>query len=96
MGHTKPEDLADIAGELDAIRSLEGIVERSRGVFYYRSSAFLHFHDKDGSRWADVKTPTGYRKVAIEFDAGSAARQRFLSAVRKAHAVIDAARRKRG
>jgi hypothetical protein len=90
MGHTKPEMLADLARELDAIRGFEGIKERSPGVFYYKAIAFLHFHDKDGSRWGDVKTPGGYQEVKIEFHADAAARRRFLDAVRNAHALLAA------
>ena len=95
MGHTKPENLADLALELDAIRDLEGIKRRSAGVFYYRSSAFLHFHDQDGRRWADVKTPRGYKEIAIGFGADIASRRRFLKAVRDAHAALAASRRGR-
>ena len=95
MGHTKPENLADLAQELDAIRELEGIKQRSAGVFYYRSSAFLHFHDQDGRRWADVKTPRGYQEVAIGFDADIASRRRFLKAAREAHAALASGMRGR-
>jgi hypothetical protein len=88
MGHTKPEMLADIAKELDVIRRLEGIKERSPGVFYYKSIAFLHFHDKDGERWADVKSLRGYRKVDIEFRADRGARRKFVESVKGAHALL--------
>jgi len=94
MGHTRPEMLSDIAHELDAIRALEGMKEKSPGVFYYKSVAFLHFHDKAGSRWADVKTPRGYQEIEIQFTPGAAARRRFLQAVRNAHAALAAARSK--
>jgi hypothetical protein len=92
MGHTKPEMLADLAGELEVVRGLEGIKERSPGVFYYRSTAFLHFHDKDGKRWADVKTPRGYREIDIEFQPDARTRRKFLESVKDAHAVLARAR----
>jgi hypothetical protein len=94
MGHTKPEMLADIAAELDVVRRLDGIKERSPGVFYYKSSAFLHFHDKDGKRWADVKTPRGYREVGIEFRPDARARRRFVESVKEAHALLARPRSK--
>jgi hypothetical protein len=87
--------LSDIARELDAIRALAGMKEKSPGVFYYRAVAFLHFHDKDGKRWADVKTPRGYQEIEIQFAAGAAARGRFLQAVRDAHAALAGASNKR-
>jgi len=89
MGHTKPEMLADIAAELAAVRGLEGIKERSPGVFYYKSIAFLHFHDKNGKRWADVKSPRGYREVAIDFQADARARRKFVQSVTDAHALLS-------
>jgi hypothetical protein len=93
MGHTKPETIADIKRELEAIRRLDGIRERSPGVFYYKSTAFLHFHDRDGSRWADVKTPAGYKEVVIAFSANAMAKRRFLKAVKDAHASLAGQRR---
>ncbi len=93
MGHTRPESIADIARELDSIRGFDAIREKSAGVFYYKSIPFLHFHDKDGVRWADVKTPNGYRKVGIEFRATAAARRRFVKAIKDAHAILAGRRR---
>lgn len=54
MGHTRPNDLKDVQDLLDKIRTLDGITEKSPNVFYVKSKPFLHFHDKDGNRWADV------------------------------------------
>jgi hypothetical protein len=89
MGHTKPEMIRDLARELAAIRGLDRVTEKSPGSFYYKSRGFLHFHDKDGRRWADVKTPTGYQEIDIEFSADAAARRRFLKAVKDAHTLLE-------
>lgn len=54
MGHTKPQDLEDLKPVLDYIRTLEGLKEKTSNIFYYKSAPFLHFHDKNGKRWAEV------------------------------------------
>jgi hypothetical protein len=92
MGHTKPEMITDLARELEAIRSLDRLTERSPGCFYYKSAGFLHFHDKDGRRWADVKTPTGYEEIEIGFSANAADRRRFVKAVERAHSLLAGAK----
>jgi hypothetical protein len=94
MAHTKPEMITDLARELEAIRGLDRITEKSPGIFYYKSTGFLHFHDKDGRRWADVKTPTGYEEIDIGFSANAAARRRFLKAVKDAHARLASTKTK--
>ena len=95
MGHTKPEMITDLARELEAIRGLDRITERSPGSFYYKSAGFLHFHDKDGRRWADVKTPSGYEEIDIRFSANAAERRGFLRAVKDAHAKLAGAKTKK-
>ena len=47
MGHTKPADLEDLQDILDTLRTWDGIKEKSRNVFYFRSKPFLHFHDSE-------------------------------------------------
>lgn len=90
MGHTKPELIADLKKELDSIRELEGIKEKSFGVFYFKSIPFLHFHNKEGQRWADVKTPRGYKRVDNAPDANGTTRKNFLKAVKTAYEVLAA------
>jgi hypothetical protein len=41
---------------LERLRSLPGLTERSRGVFYRRSRAYLHFHQDPAGFFADVRT----------------------------------------
>ena len=95
MAHTKPEQLIDLQQELEALRALENVREKSKGVFYYKSLPFLHFHDKDGARWADLKLKGGgWRKLEIGFDAGKAERMRFLKDARAAHAELLAPKKK--
>jgi hypothetical protein len=55
MRHATPEDLERIAPLLDDLRSLDGLTERTPGVFYRRSRAFLHFHADPDGMFADVR-----------------------------------------
>ena len=49
MRHATADDLEQITGLLGRLRSVGGLVERTPGVFYRRSRAFLHFHEDAGS-----------------------------------------------
>ncbi len=89
MGHTKPADLLDLSKEIDAIRSLTGLREKSPNVFYFKSIPFLHFHDKDGVRWADVKSVSGqWRRLEINFEASANQRRQFTTEVRTAYDLL--------
>jgi hypothetical protein len=90
MGHTKPELIEDLEAELASLRTLSGIKEKKPGVFYWKSVPFLHFHDKDGNRWADIKTLNGdWVRTEISFDAKSSAKARFLKTAKAAHQSIS-------
>jgi hypothetical protein len=82
MAHIQPEVIADLSNVLDEIRNIPGMKEKSFAVFYLKSKPFLHFHEKDGSRWADVKTKAGsWKKVIIPFGASAADKKIFLKSV---------------
>lgn len=55
MAHCPYSELADLEAALAEIRTWDRIRERSPGVFYYKSTPFLHFHIQDGVRWADAR-----------------------------------------
>ena len=44
-------------------RVTDGLTERTRGVFYRKSSAFLHFHEDPAGFFADVKTGPAWQRV---------------------------------
>jgi hypothetical protein len=59
-------------GALDAlepliakIRALPGLTERRRGVFYRKSSAFLHFHEDPAGFFADVKLGDDWSRFPV-------------------------------
>jgi hypothetical protein len=55
MRHITPGRLSDIDGLLADLRRVEGLQERSPGIFYVRSRAFLHFHEDGDDIYADVR-----------------------------------------
>jgi hypothetical protein len=80
--HARAEDLDRIEPLLAELRAVGGLTEKSRGVFYRRSRACLHFHADGDDIYADV------RFEADDFErtrATTKAEQRALvSAVRRA------------
>ena len=55
MKHAGTDTLATLADLLEALRQRTTLKEKSPGIFYLKSSAFLHFHDDDEGIFADVK-----------------------------------------
>jgi hypothetical protein len=53
--HATPDDLLELGDLLTDMRALPGLVEKSPGVFYRRSRAFLHFHADPAGLYADVR-----------------------------------------
>jgi hypothetical protein len=53
--HITPARLPDIDDLLADLRGIEGLQERSPGIFYVRSRAFLHFHEDGDDVYADVR-----------------------------------------
>lgn len=55
MRHARADDLDRIEPLLAELRSLEGLTEKSRGVFYRGSRACLHFHADGDDTYADAR-----------------------------------------
>jgi len=55
MRHAQSDDLDRIEPLLSELRAVSGLTERSRGVFYLRSRACLHFHADGDETYADVR-----------------------------------------
>lgn len=85
MGHTSVENLKDLQDDLEKVRNLPGIKEMNPGIFYYKTIPFLHFHDKEGKRWADIKTSKGWKEIAIDFKPTKSTKLTFIKEVQRAH-----------
>jgi hypothetical protein len=55
MRHARDDDLDRIEPLLEELRAFDGLTEKSRGVFYRRSRACLHFHADGDDTFADVR-----------------------------------------
>ena len=82
MKHLTSTGLDELDGLLRDLRGVDGLAERSRGVFYRGSRAFLHFHEDPTGLYADV------RLDGVEFErmrvTTKAERKKLLSRVRAA------------
>ena len=92
MRHARDEDLDQLDEMLVALRALEALTEKARGVFYRRSKAFLHFHDDPGGMFADVRTDPmeGFVRVRVST---KAEQRRLLASIRRALARREDERR---
>jgi hypothetical protein len=73
MKHAGAAALDELEGLLISIRALTGLKERSRGVFYHRSKAFLHFHEDPAGLFADVRNTEGtdFNRIRVDDPAGA-------------------------
>jgi len=55
MKHAGPAALDRLEPCLEQLRKLPGLKEKSRGIFYRGSRAFLHFHEHGEEFYADVR-----------------------------------------
>jgi len=82
MKHATPAALDALDPLLAELRTLPGLLEKSRGVFYCKSRAFLHFHEDPKGLFADVRDATGndFERIDVTEDIG---RLRLLSLARE-------------
>ena len=75
MKHAGPAALARLEPVLARVRAAGGLKEKSRGVFYLKSKAFLHFHEDPTGLYADIRAADGARfdRLKVDEPAGAAA-----------------------
>ena len=67
MRHARAQALDRLEPLLTALRALPGLRETSRGVFYRKSSAFLHFHEDPAGLFADIRGADGaFERYRVE------------------------------
>lgn len=71
MRHARPEDLDRLEPLLVRLRAFPTLTERSRGVFYRKSRAFLHFHADPAGLFADVRAADGFERIKVDEAAGA-------------------------
>jgi hypothetical protein len=82
MKHATAVALDRLEPLLSSLRKLDGLRERSRGTFYWKSKAFLHFHEDPAGLFADLKVDGDWLRLEVN----TAAQRRGL--VRTARATI--------
>jgi hypothetical protein len=65
MKHATAAALDRLTALLAEVRQFEGVKEKSRGVFYYRSKAFLHFHEDPAGLFADLRTGADWERMPV-------------------------------
>jgi len=61
-GNAALDALDDLLADL---RRLDGLTEKKRGIFYRKSSAFLHFHEDPAGLFADLRVGDDFRRCAV-------------------------------
>jgi hypothetical protein len=80
MRHVTSAGLDELDGLLGDLRGVDGLTEKSRGVFYRGSRAFLHFHEDPSGLYADVRLDGAeFARMRVST---KAERKRLLSRVR--------------
>ncbi len=65
MKHAGEAALETIEPMLVELRQLEGIRERKPGVFYRKSSAFVHFHEDPDGIFVDVRRDREWLRLPV-------------------------------
>ena len=66
MRHARQTALDELEPLLARIREIPGLTEKSRGVFYKRSKAFLHFHEDPTGYYADVRLTDDFERFRVQ------------------------------
>jgi len=72
MKHATAAALSRLKGLLASVRQLEFMREKSPGVFYCRSKAFLHFHEDPAGLFADIRTGSDWERLPLNSKADEA------------------------
>ena len=65
MKHAGVAALDVLEDVLSAVRARTELTERKRGIFYRKSTAFLHFHEDRAGLFADVKIGKEFERLPV-------------------------------
>ena len=66
MRHATAAALDELEPLLTRLRSLPGLVEKKRGIFYRRGRAFLHFHEDPTGLHADARLDVDFERFRVQ------------------------------
>ena len=72
MKHAGPGALDALEPLLERLRALGVLREKSRGIFYLKSRAFLHFHEDPSGLYADIRCADGRDFDRLKMDSAEA------------------------
>jgi hypothetical protein len=81
MKHAGPDALDRLEPLLAELRKREGMKEKSRGIFYRGSKAFLHFHEHGPEFFADLKAAEDFERFPATKATGRAALLKRIDAL---------------
>ena len=64
--HARAGDLDELESVLERLRAIPGLTEKTRGVFYRRSRAYVHFHADPTGLFADLRVGDGFERYALD------------------------------
>ncbi|WP_430418779.1 hypothetical protein [Phenylobacterium sp.] len=70
MKHAGAAALDQLETLLNALRAVPSLRETSRGVFYRRGRAFLHFHEDPRGLFADLRDGPDFERFDVTDPAG--------------------------
>ncbi len=73
MKHAGPAALDALEPLLARLRTLPGLKEKSRGIFYLKSKAFLHFHEDPAGLFADLREDSDFNRDEVTSSEGQEA-----------------------
>jgi hypothetical protein len=65
MKHAGNAALDKLEDLLSSVRAIDGLKEKSRGVFYRKSDAFLHFHEDAEGLFADLQADGSWQRFCV-------------------------------
>jgi hypothetical protein len=65
LKHAGAHDLDQLEDLLLLLRQIPALRERSRGVFYFKSRAFLHFHGDPAGLFADLRCGDTFERFGV-------------------------------
>ncbi|MBW4473272.1 MAG: hypothetical protein KME45_23290 [Stenomitos rutilans HA7619-LM2] len=65
MKHANDRALDKLTTLLTALRAIEGLKEKKRGIFYRKGQAFLHFHDDPTGLFADLRLSSDWERFPV-------------------------------
>ena len=65
MKHATPRALDRLEPLMAKLRRQGGLKEKSRGVFYFKSKATLHFHEDPAGLFADFRTTGDWQRFSV-------------------------------